>query len=161
VKVLFVCLGNICRSPTAEVVMRDLVDQRGLADRIEIDSAGTGDWHIGEPPDPRATEAAARNGIELTGTARQVRPSDITDFDLIIAMDSSNHADLVAMSDGKTYHITLLRELAGDGDGDRDVPDPYFGGEDGFDEALEIIRRNCRVLLDRVEAELPSGGAAR
>jgi protein-tyrosine phosphatase len=155
VKILFVCLGNICRSPTAEAVFRQLATERGLSGRLEIDSAGTGDWHIGQPPDPRATEAAARNGIELTGTARQVRPSDINEFDLVVAMDSSNHADLVAMADGAFEHIVLLREPASEDS--PDVPDPYFGGEDGFDEALAIIRRNCQALLDRVEAELPAG----
>lgn len=157
-RILFVCLGNICRSPTAEAVLRDLAAERGMDGEIEIDSAGTGDWHIGEPPDPRATEAAARSGIELGGTARQVRPADLVEFDLVVAMDSSNHADLVAMADGDSEHIVLLRELAGDET--PDVPDPYFGGEDGFDEVLEIIRSNCHALLDQVEAGSRSEGRA-
>lgn len=156
-RILFVCLGNICRSPTAESVMRGLASEAGLDGRIQLDSAGTGDWHIGEPPDPRAVEAGARRGLEVNGSARQVTAADFEQFDLVVAMDRSNHADLIeiARSAGheEVTHVRLLREFGGDAD--LDVPDPYFGGEDGFDEVIDLIDRNCRALLD----ELAPGSA--
>lgn len=151
-RVLFVCLGNICRSPTAEAVMRDLTVEAGLAGEITIDSAGTGDWHIGHPPDPRAVEAGSRRGLAVGGTARQIAPSDFENFDLIVAMDRSNHADLIELAGEDDPRIRLLREFGGDED--PDVPDPYFGGEDGFDEVVELIDRNCRALLELVSPPL-------
>ncbi len=147
-RVLFVCLGNICRSPTAEAVMRDLTADAGLAEQITIDSAGTGDWHIGYPPDPRAVEAGSKRGLEVCGTARQVAPSDFENFDLIIAMDRSNHSDLIELAGEDDPRIRLLREFGEDED--LDVPDPYFGGEDGFDEVIDLIDRHCRILLERI-----------
>ena len=147
-RILFVCLGNICRSPTAEAVMRDLATEAGVADEITIDSAGTGDWHVGHPPDPRAVEAGARRGLDVSGTARQVAPSDFENFDLIVAMDRSNRADLIELYGGEDPRIRLLREFGGDED--LDVPDPYLGAGDGFDEVIDLIDRHCRVLLDIV-----------
>ncbi len=147
-KILFVCLGNICRSPSAEAVMRGLVAERGLSDSIEIDSAGTGDWHIGKAADPRAMAAAAGRGIELTSRGRQVARRDFDDFDLIVAMDRSNHADLLELNDGDGSKVRLLREI---GEGQKlDVPDPYYGGEDGFEEVLDLLDLNCRALLDEI-----------
>lgn len=148
-RVLFVCLGNICRSPTAEAVMRGLVEERGLTELIEIDSAGTGDWHIGKPADPRAIEAAELRGVELTSRARQVGEADFDEFDLIVAMDRTNHENLVAIAGGDDSKVRLLREYGGDDE--LDVPDPYFGGRDGFEEVLDIIERNCRVLLEELD----------
>jgi protein-tyrosine phosphatase len=146
--ILFVCLGNICRSPTAEAVMRGLTAEAGLADEITIDSAGTGDWHIGHPPDPRAVEAGLKRGLSVSGAARQIAPSDFENFDLIVAMDRSNHADLIELAGEDDPRIRLLREFGGDED--LDVPDPYFGGEDGFEEVVDLIDRHCRVLLEAV-----------
>jgi protein-tyrosine phosphatase len=150
-RVLFVCLGNICRSPSAEAVMKDLLAREGLADRVFVDSAGTGDWHIGHPPDPRAIEAASRRGLKLTSVARQIQPSDFENFDLIVAMDSSNRADLVEMS-GSEEGIILLREAGGDGP--LDVPDPYFGDGDGFELMLDLIERHCAALLSGITPRL-------
>jgi protein-tyrosine phosphatase len=147
-RILFVCLGNICRSPTAEAVMRGLTAEAGLADEITIDSAGTGDWHIGHPPDPRAVEAGRKRGLTVDGAARQIAPSDFENFDLIVAMDSSNRIDLIELVGEDDPKIRLLREFGGDED--PDVPDPYFGGEDGFDEVVELIDRHCRALLSQV-----------
>jgi protein-tyrosine phosphatase len=147
-RILFVCLGNICRSPTAEAVMRDLTVKAGLADEITVDSAGTGDWHIGYPPDSRAVEAGAKRGLTVSGTARQIAPSDFENFDLIVAMDRSNHADLIELAGKEDPRIRLLREFGPDDE--LDVPDPYFGGEDGFDEVISLIDRHCRVLLENV-----------
>jgi protein-tyrosine phosphatase len=154
VKLLFVCLGNICRSPTAEGVMRKLVAEAGLEDRVEIDSAGTGGWHAGATPDERATEAARRRGIPLSGCARRVEPADFERFDLIVAMDRENVRDLRAVApDAEAEEkVRLLREFdpASDGAPDLDVPDPYYGGPDGFDEVLDLVEAACRGLLAEV-----------
>lgn len=140
---LFVCLGNICRSPTAEAVFRHLVDQEGLAERIEIDSAGTGDWHIGSAPDERATVAAARRGIQLAGHARQVTPADFEHYDLLLAMDAANLRDLRELAPPGTEHKVRLFA-------DVDVPDPYYGGDSGFDDVLDIVDKAAHRLLDEL-----------
>jgi protein-tyrosine phosphatase len=160
VRLLFVCMGNICRSPTAEGVMRGLVRDAGLAGEIEVESAGTGDWHIGHPPDPRATAAAAGRGLVLDGTARQVTREDLRDFDLVLAADRDNRAALLALAgddERARGRIRLLREFdpASAGAPDLDVPDPYFGGEDGFDHVLDLVEAACRGLLDHARSELP------
>ena len=154
VRLLFVCLGNICRSPTAEGVMRRLVRDAGLEDRVELDSAGTGGWHVGAAPDARATEAAQRRGIALDGCARRVEPEDFERFDLILAMDRENVRDLraIAPDPEAAGRVRLLREFdpASRGAPDLDVPDPYYGGEDGFDVVLDQVEAACRGLLDEV-----------
>jgi protein-tyrosine phosphatase len=149
-RVLFVCLGNICRSPLAEGVMRRLVEDRGLAGRIEVDSAGTGAWHVGEAPDPRSIEVADRNGVSLDGQfARKVRPADFKSFTRIVAMDQSNMRDLMAVApNGAPADLRLLRDTDPLGPGD--VPDPYYGGPDGFDNVYQMVERSCRALLDEI-----------
>jgi protein-tyrosine phosphatase len=151
-RLLFVCMGNICRSPTAEGVMRSLLREQGLEDEIEIDSAGTGGWHAGAPPDARASEAASRRGITLEGQARQVRPRDFEDYDLLLAADRGNLDDLrrIAPDDAARRKIRLLREFDPASRGDLDVPDPYFGGADGFEEVLDLVQAACRGLLEDV-----------
>ncbi len=154
VRLLFVCLGNICRSPTAEGVMRALVEQAGLQDSIELDSAGTGAWHVGNPPDTRAVAAARARGIALEGSARQVREDDFDDFDLLLAMDRSNLRELreLAGADERRAKVRLLREFdpAGAGDQDLEVPDPYYGAAGGFDEVLDLVQAACAGLLARI-----------
>jgi len=145
-------MGNICRSPTAEGVMRHLLREHGLEGEIEIDSAGTGGWHAGDPPDARATEAARRRGIVLEGAARKVRPADFSDYDLLLAADRENLADLraLATSDEARAKVRLLREFDPAASGDLDVPDPYYGGPDGFEDVLDLVEAACRGLLDEV-----------
>ncbi|MGH2855103.1 MAG: low molecular weight protein-tyrosine-phosphatase [Solirubrobacteraceae bacterium] len=154
-RLLFVCLGNICRSPTAEGVMRALVRDAGLQERIEVDSAGTGSWHVGEPPDARATRVARRRGIELEGAARQVWPHDFAEFDLILAMDASNLRNLrrLAPDEDARAKVRLLREFDPAASGDLDVPDPYYGGPNGFEEVLDLVHAACASLLERLLAE--------
>jgi protein-tyrosine phosphatase len=154
-RVLFVCMGNICRSPTAEGVMRRLVAAAGLGDRIEIDSAGTGAWHAGSGPDPRAVAAAARRGISLTGVARQVHLDDFDDFDLIVALDRENARDLRRIAPDETARakVRLLREYDPGHGGDLDVPDPYYGADDGFAEVLELVDAACRGLIDDLRGD--------
>ncbi len=134
--------------------MKGLIEQEGLTGRIEVDSAGTGDWHVGNPPDDRAKKSAARRGIEMNGVARQVTVDDFEHFDLIIAMDGSNHADLLTLSGGAHPKVRLLREIGGDED--PDVPDPYHGGDDGFEEVLDIVERGCRALLEEIRPDRAS-----
>ncbi|MGZ8648834.1 MAG: low molecular weight protein-tyrosine-phosphatase [Solirubrobacteraceae bacterium] len=155
-RLLFVCMGNICRSPTAEGVMRRLVREAGLEDRITVDSAGTGGWHAGDPPDPRATDAAARRGVTVDGAARQVRPGDFHDSDLVIAMDRENLRGLLAVApdEAASEKIRLLREFdpSSAGAPDLDVPDPYYGGARGFETVLDMVEAACRGLLDELRA---------
>jgi protein-tyrosine phosphatase len=156
VRLLFVCMGNICRSPTAEGVMRSLLRRQGLEDAVEVDSAGIGDWHAGDPPDARATAAARARGITLSGAARQVVEADFSDYDLILAADRSNLHDLEAVlpGDGRAK-LHLLREFdpASAGAPDLDVPDPYYGGDDGFEHVLDLVEAACRGLLDALRAD--------
>jgi protein-tyrosine phosphatase len=153
---LFVCLGNICRSPTAEGVMQSLIEGEGLGAEIRVDSAGTGAWHVGSPPDPRATSAARARGFALGGRARQVRSDDFDDFDLIVAMDRSNQRDLLAVApDGDAREkVRLLREfdLADTDLAELDVPDPYYGGGEHFEEVLDIVTSGCEGLLEEIRA---------
>lgn len=154
-RVLFVCMGNICRSPLAEGVFRSLVRARGIEDHYRIDSAGTGGWHAGEAPDIRSIEVASRNGVELEGVARQVRPADFAEFDWVIAMDRQNLRDLRPFAPSpkdRSARIHLLREFDPD-PGDQEVPDPYYGGPDGFDRVYAMVSRSCVALLDRLEEE--------
>ena len=145
-RVLMVCLGNICRSPTAEGVLRHLAREQGLEGRVEVESAGTGSWHVGEPPDARAVAAARGRGYALEGSGRQVRPEDFEAFDLVLAMDASNLRDLRRIAPAGTEHkVRALRDWDPDGPGD--VPDPYYGAAGGFDEVLDIVERSCRGLL--------------
>jgi protein-tyrosine phosphatase len=151
-RLLFVCMGNICRSPTAEGVMRRLVAARGLQDEVRIDSAGIGDWHVGDAPDARSTSVAATRGIVLEGAARQVRAADFEDFDLLLCADRSNARDLrrLAPDAAAAAKVRLLREFDPAADGDLDVPDPYYGGPDGFDHVLDLVEAACAGLLDEI-----------
>lgn len=149
VSVLFVCLGNICRSPLAEGVFLHLAEEAGLSRRFRVDSAGTGAWHVGERPDARSLEVAARHGVALPGRARQVTPDDLRRFDVVVAMDRDNLEALRRMSaaaDG-TARLHLLREFDPEADGD-EVPDPYYGGPGGFDDVYAMVRTACSGLLD-------------
>ena len=161
VRICFVCLGNICRSPTAEAVMRHRVRERGLEDRVLIDSAGTADYHVGKPADRRAATEATARGIAMEGCARQFTAADFERFDLIIAMDDQNVADLraIAPSDEAAARVHLLRAFdpAASGD-DLAVPDPYYGGPDGFVRAFDLVDAACLGLLDHVEARLSRTG---
>lgn len=149
-RVLFVCLGNICRSPSAEAVFRDRVATAGLAGSVEADSAGTAGWHTGKPADPRAMAAARARGIAITGTARQVEPSDFERFDLIVAMDAANRSDLLALAAADPAKIRTMREFAGEPG--LDVPDPYHGEDDGFEQVLDILERSCDGLIEQLSS---------
>ena len=134
--------------------MRGLVREAGLEDEIELDSAGIGDWHVGHAPDARAAEAAARRGVTLEGSARQVRPRDFDDFDLLLAMDRDNYAELreLAPDAAAAEKVHMLREFDPESAGapDLDVPDPYYGGAQGFETVLDQVEAACRGLLDSV-----------
>ena len=153
-RILFVCLGNICRSPTAEGVMRHKLRAAGLAGDVEVESAGTGGWHVGHPPDERASAAARLRGIALESRARRFEAGHFDDFDLVVAMDRQNLEDVRtlapdAAAEGK---LVLLREydpLAVEA-GELEVPDPYYGGDDGFERVLDMVERACDGLIEEI-----------
>jgi protein-tyrosine phosphatase len=152
VRICFVCLGNICRSPTADAVMRHLVREAGLDAVITVDSAGTGDWHVGRPRDPRSGAVGARRGIPLSGVARQFSRADFERFDLVVAMDHANQRDLLRMAAGPddAAKVVLLRAFEPGVVMDTiapGVPDPYQGGPEGFEEVFDICLRACAGML--------------
>lgn len=152
-RVCFVCLGNICRSPTAEGVMRHLVAQAGRADAFEIDSAGTAAYHEGERPDRRSIAAARARGVELPGRARQLQPSDFARFDHVLAMDRENLRELLRLApdEASRAKVALLRSFDPEAPPQAEVPDPYYGGADGFDHVLDLCMAACRGFLAHVD----------
>ncbi len=153
IKVLFVCMGNICRSPTAEGVFRHLVEKAGLNQHIHIDSAGTHAYHVGEQPDQRAQAAARGRGIDLSSQrARQVKPKDFQGFDYVIAMDASNHSDLLNVAGGEADNLHMFLNFA-DNFSETDVPDPYYGGEQGFQHVLDLVEDASTGLIKHIREQ--------
>lgn len=153
-RVLFVCLGNICRSPTAEGVLRHKLREAGLEGRIEVDSAGTGDWHVGKAADIRTRQAAQQRGYDLSALrGRQVKAADFHAFDLILAMDNSNLYDLQQLRPGNaSAELDLfLRRYQLELD---EVPDPYYGGEAGFEQVLDLLEQACDALVIELKGRL-------
>lgn len=150
-RVLFVCLGNICRSAAAHGVLESMVAERGLGEQVYIDSCGTGDWHIGHSPDRRASAEAAKRGYDISHLrARQVEPGDFEQFDYILAMDKQNLADLRAMSPGHfDGYLGLFLPFAPENPLE-EVPDPYYGGDEGFTEVLDMVEASCEGLLREI-----------
>jgi protein-tyrosine phosphatase len=155
IRICFVCLGNICRSPTAEGVFRHLVAEAGLVRAFEIDSAGTAGYHVGSAPDRRARAAGKRAGIEVNGVARQFVATDFARFDYVIAMDSVNASDLrgIAPSPDAAGKVRLMRSYDPKAPANAPIPDPYYGDDQGFDDVLELCRTACRHLLDEIRKE--------
>lgn len=156
-RVLFVCLGNICRSPTGEGLLRHVLEERGLEGEIEVDSAGTGAWHVGEGPDRRMSRAAAGRGYRLEGAARQVTAEDFRRFDLIVAMDRQNLADLEALAPPaaeRPAELRLFSHFLPPG-APADVPDPYYGGDTGFERVIDLVEEGCAAIADHL---LGAGG---
>ena len=153
-RLLFVCLGNICRSPMAEGVFRRVAEDEGAMHDFEIDSAGMGNWHAGQAPDTRAQAAALTRGVDISAQcARQVRAEDFARFDLLLAMDRSNHADLMSLAPKDAQHkvryfLDFARHV-----GTKDVPDPFYGGNEGFDHALDLIEAASRGLLEALRKD--------
>ena len=155
-RILFVCLGNICRSPAAEGVMKALLEKENLSDVVEVDSAGTSGWHIGELPDHRMRQAASRRGYVLNSRARKVKaPEDFDKFDMIIAMDDENMRDLKALDrDGKYAHkLFKMTDFCQKYQAD-EVPDPYYGGYSGFENVLDLLEDACNGLLATIKPKL-------
>ena len=154
VKVIFVCMGNICRSPSGEAVMNGIIEKAGLSDKIKCDSAGTIGYHEGEPADSRMKSHAIKRGYDLTSIARQFKHNDFEKFDYIIAMDRENYADIIAQDhDGRyTDKVSMMTDYCTKHDA-KEVPDPYYGGQDGFNYVIDLLFDCCSGLLDYVVKE--------
>ncbi|VAW68528.1 Low molecular weight protein tyrosine phosphatase [hydrothermal vent metagenome] len=150
VNVLFVCMGNICRSPTAEGLFRQAVEEAGLAGHIKIDSAGTHSYHIGSQPDARAQAASLKRGIDLSNLrGRQAENSDFSEFDYVLAMDNSNYSDLMQLAGGSADNLHLFLDFS-DNFSETEVPDPYYGGDQGFEHVLDLIEDASKGLLTHI-----------
>ena len=148
-KVLFVCLGNICRSPLAEAVFNDQIAKAGLETQFEADSCGTANYHVGDPPDPRTIRTAHKNGIPIQHVGRQLARQDFERFDHILVMDASNYQNTIQRAPEELHHkVELMRHYDPDGPG-RDVPDPYYGDERDFQQVLEILDRSIAQFIAR------------
>ena len=157
IRVLFVCLCNICRSPTAEGIFRDMVQREGLSELIETDSCGTGSWHIGKPPDSRARSEATRRGIVLEDLrGRAIDPDDFTTFDYILAMDKQNLADLQRMCPAPYLDKLHLFLKFSTEDGRIEVPDPYYGGPTGFSDVFDLVTAGAEGLLGHIRYHHPN-----
>ena len=155
IKVLFVCLGNICRSPLAEGLFLHKVQAQGLENRFKIDSCGTGGWHVGNLPDPRSQEVATHYGVDLPSRARKLQLEDFKIYDYILAMDRSNRRDLeekMINVDKAKAQIFLMRDFDSQGKG-HDVPDPYYGGSNGFYDVYDMLDRSSEALLDYIKQQ--------
>lgn len=154
IRVCFVCLGNICRSPTAEGIMLSLVADAALDGHIGVDSAGTGAWHVGESADPRSRACATRRGVDLPSIARRFEAHDFARFHFVLAMDSENYGDLrdLAPDDASAEKVHLLRRFDPAAPENASVPDPYYGGPRGFDDVFDICEAACRGLLEHIRA---------
>jgi protein-tyrosine phosphatase len=155
ISILFVCMGNICRSPLAEGLFRHRANERGVVDRFSVDSAGTGGWHVGEPADHRMRQVAEQRGVKLTSRARQIRAEDAARFDYIICMDRDNQRNVLRLGI-PPEKVTLLLDYDPDSPV-REVPDPYYGGSEGFDRVFSLVDAACKKLLD----ELLTAAASR
>lgn len=153
ISLLFVCLGNICRSPAAEGIMRHMVERRGLEDMFEIDSAGIGAWHVGERPDRRMRSHGADHGYDFSSRARQIKSDDLEHFDYIIVMDEENFHDVMALShtDKERGKIRMMTDFCRHHPGHKAVPDPYYGGDRGFELVIELLEDACEGLIEKMK----------
>ena len=152
IRLCFVCLGNICRSPTAEGIMLHLVEKHDLGEHMHIDSAGTGAWHAGEGADPRSFDKAKERGVHLPSIARQFVREDFERFDFILAMDQSNYSNILTLAphDDAKARVYMFRSFDPDSSAEASVPDPYHGGAKGFDEVFDICEAACLGLLEHI-----------
>ena len=150
--ILFVCLGNICRSPAAEGIMQHIIDEHQLGDRISVDSAGIGPWHVGQLPDPRMRSHGADHGYDFSTRARQISSNDFSRFDYIIVMDRENYHDVLtlASTEADKAKVHMMTDYATHHPGHTVVPDPYYGGDKGFELVIELLEDACHGLLDEI-----------
>ena len=153
-KICFVCQGNIIRSPLAENLFRYLTEKQELSEKYQVSSAGTSAYHVGEAPDRRMRQVAAEHGFEYTGRAKQFVLDDLNEYDLIVVMDKNNRRFIESMAQDEIHSkkIQMMREFDPQGSGDLDVPDPYYGGVEGFEETYQIVKRSCEGFLEHLES---------